>query len=88
MYKKFTSFAYVMTFLSQVAISFVIPFGLMWLVGYLLESKAGLGHRSLLICIVIGALLGVFSMFHYIITTVDWISKEDRRSSSNKKDTK
>lgn len=89
MYKKFFNFAYVMTFLSQVIFSFAMPFGFMWLIGYLLNSKAGLGKWSLVLCIILGALMGIYSMFHYIITMVDWASKEDRKTSTHsKKDTK
>ena len=89
MYKKFFNFAYVMTFLSQVLFSFAMPFGFLWLIGYLLHDKAKLGKWSLVLCIVIGALIGVYSMFHYIITMVDWASKEERNApSQSKKDTK
>ena len=79
MYKKFISFAYVTTFLSQVLFSFAMPFGFFWLVGYLLQTKAGLGKWVLVSGIVIGALLGVYGMFHYIITTVDWATKQERK---------
>ena len=89
MYKKFINFAYVTTFLSQVVFSFAMPFGIMWLIGYLLHEKADLGKWSLVLCIVLGALMGVYSMFHYIITMVDWASKEERKTlSKTKKDTK
>ena len=87
MYKKFISFAYVTTFLSQVIFSFAMPFGFMWLMGYLLHEKTGLGKWSLVLCIVLGALMGIYSMFHYIITMADWASKEDRKiSTQTKKD--
>ena len=89
MYKKFFNFAYVMTFLWQILFSFAMPFGFLWLIGYLLYNKAGLGKWSLVICIVLGALFGVYSMFHYIITMVDWASKEERKTTNQpKKDTK
>lgn len=88
MYKKFFHFAYVMTFLSQVAFSFAMPFGFLWFIGYLLHTKAGLGKWALVTGIVIGALFGVYSMFHYIITAVDWATKEERKVSPQKKDTK
>ena len=89
MYKKFFHFAYVMTFLWQTVFSFAAPFGLMWLLGYLLHSKAGLGRWSLILCIVTGALLGVYGMFHYIITTVDWATKQERKvPPQQKEDTK
>ncbi len=89
MHKKFFHFAYIMTFLWQTVFSFALPLGFFWLVGYLLNSKLGLGKWSLALCIVIGALLGVYSMFHYIITTVDWATKEDKGNSiQSKKDSK
>ncbi|MBE6637983.1 MAG: AtpZ/AtpI family protein [Ruminococcaceae bacterium] len=82
MHKKIFHFAYVMTFLSQTVFSFACPFGIWWLIGYLLHNKAGLGKWSLALCVVIGALLGVYSMFHYIITTVDWAAKEDKSGTA------
>ena len=89
MYKKFFNFAYVMTFLWQTAFSFGMPFGSFWLIGYLLHNKVGWGKWSLVICIISGALIGVVSMFHYIITTVDWASKENRKQiPQTKEDTK
>ena len=89
MYKKFFHFAYVMTFLSQVLFSFAMPFGFLWLIGYLLKTRMGLGKWVLVLCIILGALCGVYSMFHYIITMVDWASKEERRATPNeKKDTR
>ena len=83
-HKKLISFAYVMTFLYQVIFSFALPFGLFWLAGYLLQTKMDCGKWALVLGIVLGALLGVYSMFHYIITAVDWASKEDRRQSPGK----
>ncbi len=88
MYQKFFHFAYVMTFLSQVLFSFAMPFGFFWLAGYLLQTKAGFGKWVLVLGIVLGALFGVYSMFHYIITAVDWATKENRKAPPPKEDTK
>ena len=85
MHKKFFSFAYIMTFLWQTVFSFACPLGLFWLAGYFLHHKMHLGKWSLALCVVAGALLGVYSMFHYIITTVDWATKEDKGAPSNQK---
>lgn len=89
MHKKFFHFAYIMTFLWQTIFSFVTPLLVFGFVGYLLQSKLGLGKWVLALCIVAGALLGIYSMFHYIVTTVDWATKEDKGNGiQSKKDSK
>ena len=85
MHKKLFHFVYIMTFLWQVVFSFALPLGTFWLIGYLLQNKLGLDKWVLALCVVVGALLGVYSMFHYIITTVEWASKENKGDSANQK---
>ena len=87
-YKHVFNFAYVLTFFSQVLFSFAVPFVLLGGGGYLLEKKAGLGHWIFVCGIVLGALVGVYSMFRYILATVDWVSVAERRNRENDKEEK
>ena len=63
--------------------SFAVPFVLLGGGGYLLEKKAGLGHWAFVCGIVLGALAGVYSMFRYILATLDWASATERRNREN-----
>ena len=82
-YKRVFNFAYVLTFFSQALFSFAVPFVLLGGGGYLLEKKAGLGHWAFVCGIVLGALAGGYSMFRYILATVDWASATERRNREN-----
>ncbi len=69
--RKLFDFAYIMNFMSQAAFSFAFPFFIWLVLGYLLTSKAGLGDWVMIVCIVIGIVNSVYSMFKYIITMAD-----------------
>ena len=77
----------VMNFMSQVIFSFITPFAVWLFIGYLLTAKAGLEKWAMAVCIVIGVVSGVVSMFKYIITAVDHVAGDKNRSAENGENT-
>ncbi len=64
-------FVYIMNYIAQAAWSFVFPTGLVIGGGYLLRQYVIPRQWVMVVAIVLGVLLGVYSMFRYIIRMAD-----------------
>ena len=64
---KIFNFAYAMNFISQSAFSLIMPLGIFLWLGYWLTTDMGAPQWVFAVCIVVGVLTGVLSMFKYII---------------------
>ena len=82
---KFFNFAYAMNFISQSAFSLILPLGIFLALGYWLTNQKGLPNWVFAICIVIGVLSGVVSMFKYIIFASKHMPKAKEREDKNGK---
>lgn len=60
-------FIYAINFVMQAGFSMVCPAGLIILGGWLLNTRCGVGGWVMTAAIVLGVLVGVYSMFYYII---------------------
>ncbi len=65
--KKVFSVAYSINFIIQAGVSMVVPAGLIILGGWLLVNRCGVGKWALAVAIILGILIGFYSMFYYII---------------------
>lgn len=64
---KIFNFAYAMNFISQSAFSLIFPLGIFLGLGYWLTNSLSAPKWVFAVCIVLGVLSGVVSMFKYII---------------------
>ena len=60
-------FIYAVNFIMQAGFSMVCPAGLIILGGWLLNTRCGVGSWVMTVSIVLGVLVGVYSMFYYIV---------------------
>ena len=65
--KKVFSTVYSINFLIQAGVSMVVPAGLIIFGGWLLTNRCGVGKWAMILAIVLGILIGFYSMFYYII---------------------
>ena len=84
MRNKFFSFVYAMNYIAQAAWSFVFPAGLVIGLGCFLRWRFEVGQWVMAVCIVLGILSGVCSMFRYIIRMADWMGKLTENDRKNK----
>ena len=82
---KLFNFAYAMNFISQSAFSLVFPLGIFLALGYWLTNSVGAPKWVFAICIVIGVLSGVVSMFKYIIIASKHMPRAKEREEKNGK---
>ncbi len=89
-------FVYALNYISQAAFMLICPAGLIIWGGWALVHRAGLGKWVLVIAIVLGILTGLYTMFSYILKTVQsfdptsWKSNEgishDRSSGTSRRE--
>ena len=72
---KLFGFVYAMNYIAQAAWSFVFPAGLIIGPAWLAVRHFELGRWVMVVAIVLGVLCGVYSMFRYIIRTVDAVGR-------------
>jgi|GEM_PF-666395 len=65
--RKVFSVAYSINFIIQAGVSMVVPAGLIILLGWLMTNRWGVGKWAMAVAIVLGILIGFYSMFYYII---------------------
>ena len=65
--KKVFSVAYSINFIIQAGVSIIVPAGLIILLGWLMTNRWGVGKWAMAVAIVLGILIGFYSMFYYII---------------------
>ena len=68
--KKVFHVAYAVNFVIQAGVSMVCPAGLIILGGWFLTKRCGLGRWAMVTAIILGILIGVYSMFYYIIKPI------------------
>ena len=81
---KIFNFAYAMNFISQSAFSLIFPLGLFLWLGYWLTTDVGAPKWVFAICIIIGVMSGVISMFKYIIFASKHIPKVKEKEKERK----
>ena len=57
---------YALNFIAQAAFSMVCPAGVIIFAGWFLRNRCGVGQWVMIAAIVVGVLVGVYSMFYYI----------------------
>lgn len=81
--KKIFSFVYALNYISQAAITMIIPAGLVIGAGWLLTNRCGVGKWAMVISIILGVLLGIVSLFRFLISTVNYIDPTEQKGAQN-----
>ena len=81
---KIFNFAYAMNFISQSAFSLIFPIGVFYFLGYWLSNSFEAPKWVFALCVVAGALSGIFSMFKYILFASKHMPKAKEREDVNK----
>lgn len=63
-------FVYALNYISQAAFMLICPAGLIIWGGWVLVHRVGLGKWALIIAIILGILVGLYTMFSFILKTV------------------
>ncbi len=81
MHKKIFSFVYAINYITQAAITMIIPAGLIIGGGWLLHNRCGIGKWVMVLAIVLGVLTGIYSLFHFIIATMNHIDPTEQKGA-------
>lgn len=84
--KKVFRVAYAVNFVIQAGVSAVCPAGLIILGGWLLTKRCHVGKWAMVLAIVLGIIIGVYSMFYYIIKTMNSFDPTQSNSKGGEKD--
>lgn len=83
MYKRFVSAMYTMNIIFQCIITLVIPAALMFLLSWLLVSKAGAPSWLYVPLLSIGFISGIFSMIKFAISASEGLERLERSRENN-----
>ena len=82
MHKDIFRFNYAMNYVFQVTISMLTP-ATIWIgFGLLLHRRWGVGKWALILCIIVGVISGVISMFRFLMTSarmIDPIAEDEKK---------
>ena len=71
--KKVFRVMYALNYITQAAFCLIGPAGLLILGGWFLTNRCGVGKWAMVVAIVLGVLMGLYSMFSFILKTMDHI---------------
>ena len=71
--KKVFRVMYALNYITQAAFCLICPAGLLILGGWFLTNRCGVGKWAMIVAIVLGVLFGLYSMFSFILKTMDHI---------------
>jgi len=84
MHKRVFSFVYAMNYIMQTAFCLLTPAALFIGGGWFLHNRCGVGKWAMVVAIILGVLTGIYSMFHFLITTMNHIDPtEEKGAQSN-----
>ena len=81
--KKIFSFVYALNYISQVAFMMIVPAALIIGGGWLLTNRCGVGKWAMAVAIVLGVLVGIYSLFSFIISTMRYIDPTEQKGAQN-----
>ena len=83
--KKIFSFVYALNYITQAAFTMVTPAALIIGGGWLLTNRCGVGSWAMVTAIILGVLTGIYSLFYFIISTMNHIDPTDQKGDSNER---
>ena len=79
--KKLFSFVYALNYISQTAFCLITPAALWIGGGWFLTNRCGVGKWAMVVAIVLGVLTGLYSMFHFLITTAKYVDPTEQKGA-------
>ncbi len=73
MHRRLFRAVYALNYVMQAGFMMLFPAGLLILGGWLLHNRCGVGRWVMILSIVLGVLLGMYSFFHYLLKTMNHI---------------
>lgn len=83
--KKVFRAMYALNYIAQAGFSMICPAGLFLALGWFLTRRCGFGRWAMVSAIVLGVLLGIYSMFYYIIKTIRHIDPTEKEERHGRK---
>lgn len=83
--KKVFRAMYALNYIAQAGFSMVCPAGLLIALGWLLTERCGFGRWAMVVSIILGVLIGFYSMFYYIIKTIRHIDPTEKEAQHGRK---
>lgn len=83
MYSKLVGIMYAMNVLVSAFFTLLTPVGILFLIAWLLNTKAGVGNYIYAVLLIVGVLVGLVSMIRFLIKaseTLERIEKEHGKS--------
>lgn len=71
--KKVFRVMYALNYITQAAFCLLCPAGLLILGGWYLTNRCGVGRWAMIAAIILGVLIGLYSMFSFLLKTMDHI---------------
>ncbi|MBR2466931.1 MAG: AtpZ/AtpI family protein [Clostridia bacterium] len=87
-YGKFVNAVYIINVIVQSFFSLACPMGLGFLSAWLLVEKAGAPAFLYAVLIVLGALVGIYSMIKFIIDTMTAVERLEKQREKRKQESK
>ncbi len=83
MHKKLFRAVYALNFVMQASFSMLCPAGLLILGGWYLNNRCGWGKWVLAVAIILGVLLGFYSMIYFIVKYKDHVDPTRTEGGKN-----
>ena len=83
MYSKLVGIMYALNVLVSAIFTLLTPVGILFLIAWLLNTKAGVGNYIYAVLLIVGVLVGLVSMIRFLIKaseTLERIEKEHGKS--------
>ena len=84
--KKVFSFVYALNYITQTAFCLITPAALFIGGGWLLTNRCGVGRWVMAVAIILGVLTGLYSMFSFLITTMNHVDPTEKGEQENGRD--
>ena len=86
--KKVFRVMYALNYVTQAAFWLLCPAGLLILGGWFLTNRCGVGKWAMVAAIVRGVLFGLYSMFSFLLKTMDHIDPTQEKEDGKRDGTK
>ena len=86
--KKVFRVMYALNYVTQAAFCLLCPAGLLILGGWFLTNRCGVGKWAMVAAIVLGVLFGLYSMFSFLLKTMDRIDPTQEKEDGKRDGTK
>lgn len=87
-HKRFFNALYVLNIISQAIFTLLIPIGLFGAIAWLLNVKCGVDSWIYVLAILLGVLLGFYSMIKFVLSAMAGLERLEKEQNSKNKNNK